>query len=92
MHFGIHFTAQPSFICQICKADLDNGGRVMIKEWKEKMYSIFARNHEMTITKQSRKVVCPDCQPKLEKEGYHLEYYWDKNGIVQKPIDLKEWL
>ena len=50
----------------------------MHKDKEEEMYF----GSDSKIIRRTTSIVCPGCQPQLEKEGYYLAYWWSKDGMV----------
>ena len=74
----------PDFLCHVCDKLLVssdgteiNPGRTMHKDKEEEMYF-----GGPTIINRKTAIVCPECQPKLEDEGFYLAMWWSKDGMI----------
>ena len=56
-----------------------NPGRTMQKDEKEESYGL---SGPFKFIKRKTAIVCPECQPKLEDEGYYFASWWGTDGMV----------
>ena len=75
----------PDFHCHACGKLLVssdgteiNPGRTMYKDKEEEMYF----GSDLKIIRRKTSIVCPECQPQLEDEGYYLANWWSKDGMI----------